>query len=99
MQGSHENPQGGSGLGRTQPAQGGDEARVHWSRRAPSSKCYHYVTVLGRSVVSDSCNHMDRSPPGSSVHGILQARILERVAISCSNKVSSKELIDSELAK
>ena len=27
---------------------------------------------------------MDRSPPGSSVHGILQARILEWVAISFS---------------
>jgi len=27
---------------------------------------------------------MDCSPPGSSVHGILQARILERVAISFS---------------
>ena len=27
------------------------------------------------------CDHMDCSPPGSSVHGILQARILERVAI------------------
>ena len=25
---------------------------------------------------------VDRSPPGSSVHGILQARILERAAIS-----------------
>ena len=33
------------------------------------------------SVMSDSCNPMDYSPPGSSVHGILQARILERVAI------------------
>ena len=30
------------------------------------------------------CNLMDCSPPGSSVHGILQARILERVAISFS---------------
>ena len=28
------------------------------------------------------CNPMDCSPPGSSVHGILQARILEWVAIS-----------------
>ena len=28
---------------------------------------------------------MDYSPPGSSVHGILQARILEWVAISFSN--------------
>ena len=28
------------------------------------------------------CNPMDCSPPGSSVHGILQARILEWVAMS-----------------
>ena len=34
-------------------------------------------------VVSD-CNRMDCSPPGSSVHGISQARILEWVAISSS---------------
>ena len=31
------------------------------------------------------CNPIDSSPPGSSVHGILQARILEWVAISFSN--------------
>ena len=37
-----------------------------------------------RSVVSDSCNTMDCSLPRSSVHGIFQARILERVAISFS---------------
>ena len=30
------------------------------------------------------CNSMDCSPPGSSVHGILQARILEWVAMPCS---------------
>ena len=30
------------------------------------------------------CNPMDCNPPGSSVHGILQARILEWVAISFS---------------
>ena len=30
------------------------------------------------------CNPMDCSPPGSSVHGISQARILEWVAISFS---------------
>ena len=28
------------------------------------------------------CDYMDCSPPGSSVHGISQARILEWVAIS-----------------
>ena len=33
------------------------------------------------SVVSDSCDPMDCSLPGSSVHGILQSRILEWVAI------------------
>ena len=34
------------------------------------------------------CNPMDCSPPGSSVHGILQARILECVAISFSRGAS-----------
>ena len=49
--------------------------------------CKHtYVCVLKVKVlVSQSCltlcNPVDYSPPGSSVHGILQARILERVAI------------------
>ena len=36
--------------------------------------------VLSRSVVSDSLHPTDLRPPGSSVHGILQARILEWVA-------------------
>ena len=31
------------------------------------------------------CDPIDGSPPGSSVHGILQARVLEWVAISFSN--------------
>ena len=34
--------------------------------------------------MSDSCNHVDYSLPGSSVHEILQLRILKRVAISFS---------------
>ena len=37
-----------------------------------------------RSVVSNSLQPVDSSPPSSSVHGILQARILEWVAISFS---------------
>ena len=36
---------------------------------------------VSHSVVSDSCDPMDHSPSGSSVHGILQARILEWAAI------------------
>ena len=31
------------------------------------------------------CDHIDRSQPGSPIPGILQARVLERVAISFSN--------------
>ena len=40
--------------------------------------------VLSRSVVSDSYDCIDCSPPGSSVRGILQARILEWVSSSFS---------------
>ena len=36
------------------------------------------------TVVSDSFDPMNCSPPGSSIRGILQARILEWVAISYS---------------
>ena len=39
------------------------------------------------SVMSD-CDPMDYNPPGSSVHGILQAKILEWVAISFSRRSS-----------
>ena len=35
-----------------------------------------------RSIVSNLCNPIDSSPPGSSVHGILQVRILEWVAMN-----------------
>ena len=40
-----------------------------------------YVCVLSCSVVSNFCDPIDCSPTGSSVDGILQARILEWVAI------------------
>ena len=36
--------------------------------------------MFSRSVVSDSSQPLDCSPPASSAHGILQARILEWVA-------------------
>ena len=41
--------------------------------------------MLNRTVVSDSCGPIDCSLIGSSVHGILQARILEWVVISSSS--------------
>ena len=40
-----------------------------------------YKLVLVTQPCSTQCDPMDCSPPGSSVHGILQARILEWVAI------------------
>ena len=49
---------------------------------------YMYMNMYQFSPVAQSCptlcNPMDCSPPGSSIHGILQARILEWVAISSS---------------
>ena len=42
------------------------------------------VCVLITQTCPILCHPMDCSPPGSSVHGILQTRILEWVAISFS---------------
>ena len=42
------------------------------------------VKVKSFSQCPTLCNPVDYNPPGSSVHGILQARILEWVAISFS---------------
>ena len=46
------------------------------------------VRVLVAQSCPTLCHPMDCSPPGSSVHGILQARILEWVAISFSRASS-----------
>ena len=46
------------------------------------------VYWVSPSVVSNSLRPHGLSPPGSSVHGILQARILEWVAISFSRESS-----------
>ena len=43
--------------------------------------------MLSHSAVSNSCDPIDCSLPGSPVHGILQARILEQVAISFSKNI------------
>ena len=50
------------------------------------------ITVAAAAAAAKSlqscptlCDPIDGSPPGSSVHGILQARTLEWVAISFSN--------------
>ena len=53
-----------------------------WETFNPSSTWA--CAVLSHSVVSDSRDPMDCSPPGSSVHGISQARVLEWIAVSFS---------------
>ena len=59
--------------------------------------CLHYchgallplpLTSLTLQLYPALCYPMDRSPPGSSVHGILQARILEWVAVPSSRASS-----------
>ena len=51
------------------------------------------MRVKSESEVAQSCptlsDHMDRSPPGSSVHGIFQARVLEWGAIAFSGNMGS----------
>ena len=46
------------------------------------------VCVLAAQSRPTLCHSKDCSSPGSSVHGILQARMLERVAISSSRASS-----------
>ena len=48
----------------------------------------HLLLLSSPSVVSDSCNPMDYSPPGSSVHRISQVSVLEWVAVSSSRRAS-----------
>ena len=58
--------------------------------------CYYTIHILPvkwyGGLVAKSClalcNHMDYRPPGSSVHAILQARILEWAAIASSRRSS-----------
>ena len=70
-------------------ANAGNVCSIPGSGRSPgegndNSLQYCAVCMLGRLVMSNSCNPIDCSLPGFSVHGSLQARILEWVAISFS---------------
>ena len=53
--------------------------------RSSESSVYFTLIVLVAQSCPTLCNPMDCSPPGSSVHEIFQARILEWVAISFSS--------------
>jgi len=54
------------------------------SEGQPAEGCCFFVTKSCPTL----CDPMDGSPPGSSAHGILQTRILERVSISFSRESS-----------
>ena len=73
-----------------------DQAQIRCSRSINTIIYKHSLCLMGQRqwawkknvLVTQACptlcNPMDYSPPGSSVHGILQARTLEWVAISFS---------------
>ena len=59
---------------------------TQWRRKRTSSLvCFPAQSLQSCPTL---CEPVDHSPPGSSVHGILQARILECVAISFSRESS-----------
>ena len=60
----------------------------HW-KSMPLQHCDHHLWVkkLVSQLCPTVCDPMDCSPPGSSVCRILQARILEWVAISFSRGI------------
>ena len=65
--------------------------RMTSSRTSPSiCVCVHAHSVA--QLCPALCDPMDCSPRGSSVHGILQARILEWVAISFSRDLPNPEI-------
>ena len=77
-----------SGAGRA-PQEQGEHLRRRESTsgagRAPQKEGDHSLSLLLCSVTSlglTLCDPVDCGPPGSSVHGILQARILACVAVS-----------------
>ena len=54
---------------------------AHFFLNIGLAQVWNKVKVLVSQLCPTLCNPMEFSPPGSSVHGILQVRILEWVAI------------------
>ena len=62
------------------------EPQITWRHpNRTARRQLHCVCVLVTQLCPTLCDPMDCSPPGPSVRGILQARILERIAIPFSN--------------
>ena len=69
----------------------GFSRQEHWTTPVVHSSCHYLLQcmkVKSESEVAQSCptlsDPMDHSLPGSSVHGIFQARVLEWGAFACS---------------
>ena len=61
----------------------GAQSLSHWGTREVPPKVLFEICLCAKSLQSclTLCDPMDCSPPGSSVHGVLQARILEWVSM------------------
>ena len=59
--------------------------------------CYDMLPAKSLQLCPTLCDPMDHSPPGSSVHGILQARILQWVAMPSSRGSSNPGIKPSYL--
>jgi len=66
-----------------------DEHRLPLANRGRTLSFSHNMCVVFRpSVVPDSCDSMDYNTPGSSIHWVFQARMLEWVAMLSSRESS-----------
>ena len=72
-------------------------AQASWQVPGKSQMVQVKVKVLVAQLCLTHCNPMDCRPPGSSVHGILQAGILEWVAIPISREIFPTQGLNLDL--
>ena len=84
--------------------EGDDSVWDGWMAPKKGNECsnYHTIALISHAnkvmlKILQARLHIDGSPPGSPVPGILQARTLEWVAISSSNACKWKVKIESEV--
>ena len=65
-----------------------------WKKQESSRKTSAAAAAKSLQLCPTLCDPIDGSPPGSFVHGIFQARVLEWVAIAFSEKNTSFCFID-----
>ena len=67
-----------------------------WNSSSGHSVCAHACLLRRFSHGQLFCDCMDCSPPGSSVQGIIPARILEWVALSFSREQSQRQALTAD---